>query len=570
MSKPAKTGVTIGEVARAAGVSRATVSRVMNGRSTVTQEIASHVRAVAERLNYRPSNVARSLSLGRTNSVALVVPDLGNPLFQQLLRGLMAAADEDGCRVLVADSAEDPIAEPAIAQEARLRCDAVILAAPRMAEERLRELLPLVQPAVLINRRLPDSEVPNLWVDYADGMRSIVAHLVELGHHELVYVAGPPGSASGAARSAALEEVANQHSGLKIRTIAGGSTVADGYAIADDVLATRATAAITFNDLVAFGLLARLNESGVAVPGDISIAGFDDIELARYATPSLTTAAVPQNELGRAAWYTLRDVLEPMTDGMTGLSIPADDQSAGGPAISPQPPADVQAAGWTLVEAEVAAWNATSAGSLADPAEPGAARTGTPGVAVRGAEPEPTPTGTHADASSPTISVRFVPRLEVRESTGPVPPARRYPAPSSDTAGLSRLRSGAKVQAAWRRDPASAALEALGTPLAATCPATTCPPCTAGARTSTRSTRSPARPSPSAARSTIGITTGCRSPSPTSTGRRTGAAARSSATKVRPCCPTTAGRSAARCGSPTTVRPCASAWSGSTSTAGTN
>lgn len=377
MAKPAKSGVTIGEVARAAGVSRATVSRVMNGRSTVAPDIAERVREVAESLNYRPSNVARSLSIGRTNSVALVVPDLGNPLFQQVLRGLMAAADEGGCRVLVAETAEDALAEPEIAHEARLRCDALILAAPRMAEDELIELLPLVRPAVLINRRLPGAEVPGLWVDYADGMRAIVAHLVELGHRRLVYVEGPDGSSSGAARTTALKDAVRKYPGLNVSTLPGGSTVAHGYAVADQVLATRATAAITFNDLVAFGLLARLNESGVAVPGDISVAGFDDIELARYATPSLTTAAVPQAELGRAAWHILRDVL--------------------------------------------------------------------------GAEPD--------ESSWEVDGTRFVPRLEVRASTGPVPPARRYTAPDSATAGT-------RAEAGWRQDPSGLVLEGLGTPLA--------------------------------------------------------------------------------------------------------
>ncbi|GAB3400468.1 DUF6807 family protein [Flindersiella endophytica] len=411
MAKPAKTGVTIGEVARAAGVSRATVSRVMNGRSTVAQDIAEHVREVAERLSYRPSNVARSLSIGRTNSVALVVPDLGNPLFQQILRGLMAAADEDGCRVLVAESAEDALAEPEIAHEARMRCDALILASPRMADDQLLELLPLVKPAVLINRQLDDGDVPGFWVDYADGMRSIVAHLVELGHRQIVYVEGPAGSSSGVAKAAALKASVEQYSGLDVSTLPGGSTVAHGYAIADQVLATRATAAITFNDLVAFGLLARLNESGVAVPGDISIAGFDDIELARYATPSLTTAAVPQAELGRAAWQSLRDVLR---------TEPDDEYPS--------------AADGAVVPKDGAAAVRTDGGRF--------------------------------ESSQESTGTRFVPKLEVRASTGPVPPARRFSAPSSDTAGLSRSTSGPGASAAWRSDATGLVLEGLGTPLA--------------------------------------------------------------------------------------------------------
>ncbi len=309
MARYAKSGATIAQVAAAAGVSRATVSRVMNGQSTVAEDIAARVRAAAAELRYRPSTVARGLSLGRTNSVALVVPDLGNPMFQQILRGAMAAAEPFGFRFLVAETAEHADTEAEIALEARLRCDAVILAAPRSPEEALRELLPQVEPVVLINRDVAGLDVPTVRVDYRAGVHSVVDHLVALGHRELAYVAGPRASASHALRVRALEEARERHPGLRVTTVACGSTVDDGYRVADEVLACEATGVVAFNDLVAFGLLARLNETGVDVPGDISIAGFDDIELARFATPSLTTAAVPQAELGRRAWSLLHQLV---------------------------------------------------------------------------------------------------------------------------------------------------------------------------------------------------------------------------------------------------------------------
>jgi transcriptional regulator with XRE-family HTH domain len=147
--------VTIGDVAAAAGVSRATVSRVMNGRSTVAQDIAERVRQAAESLSYRPSTAARNLALGRTRTVALVMPDVGNPVFQQILHGVMAAADQDGYRVLVADTAENQGQEAAIALEARLRCDALVLVSPRMSDDDLARLVPDVEPVVLVNRELP-------------------------------------------------------------------------------------------------------------------------------------------------------------------------------------------------------------------------------------------------------------------------------------------------------------------------------------------------------------------------------------------------------------------------------
>lgn len=324
MARFAKSGATIGQVAAAAGVSRATVSRVMNGQSTVAADIAERVRAAAAELRYRPSTVARGLSLGRTNSVALVVPDLGNPMFQQILRGAIAAAEPFGFRFLVAETAEHADTEAEIALEARLRCDALILAAPRSPEAILRELLPQVEPAVLINRDVAELDVPTVRVDYGAGVHSVVDHLVALGHRQLAYVAGPRASASHALRVRALEEARERHPGLRVTTVACGSTVDDGYRVADEVLAREATGVVAFNDLVAFGLLARLNETGVDVPGDISIAGFDDIELARYATPSLTTAAVPQAELGRRAWGLLHQLVSAQgATPSTGRSIPS-------------------------------------------------------------------------------------------------------------------------------------------------------------------------------------------------------------------------------------------------------
>ncbi|WP_277209411.1 DUF6807 family protein [Isoptericola croceus] len=309
MPRYAKSGPTISQVAAAAGVSRATVSRVMNGQATVAADIAERVRAAAAELQYRPSTVARSLSLGRTNSVALVVPDLGNPMFQQILRGAVAAAEPFGFRFLVAETAEDAGAEAEIALEARLRCDALILAAPRSPEPVLRELLSQVEPAVLVNRDVGGLDVPTVQVDYRAGVHSLVDHLVALGHRELAYVAGPRGSVSHVLRVRALEEARERHPGLRVTTVPCGSTVDDGYRVADDLLASQATAVVAFNDLVAFGLLARLNEIGVDVPADISVAGFDDVEIARFANPSLTTVAVPQADLGRRAWGLLQSLM---------------------------------------------------------------------------------------------------------------------------------------------------------------------------------------------------------------------------------------------------------------------
>ncbi|WP_407319127.1 DUF6807 family protein [Isoptericola halotolerans] len=367
-AKTRRPGVTIADVAQAAGVSRATVSRVMNGRSTVDPAISARVQEAAIELSYRPSNVARSLSLGRTTTVALVVPDLGNPVFQQILGGVSSAAGEDGYRVLVADSAEDPSAEAAIAREARHRCDALILVSPRMPDAALDALLPEVSPAVVINREVAGG-TPSLVVDYADATVQVVEHLVDLGHRRIAYLSGPAASVSDGARRRGLALCEDRHPDLEIVDITAGSDIAAGHAAAPAVLASRVTAAVAFNDLVSFGLLAALNEAGVAVPTDISVAGFDDIELARYATPGLTTVAVPQEELGRHAWRELNAVIDNTASAAdsTRFGVRLEVRASTGPvprtaaraeapvqvAAEPAPPATVpgeaeQAPAWTV------------------------------------------------------------------------------------------------------------------------------------------------------------------------------------------------------------------------------
>lgn len=304
---------TIADVAAAAGVSRATVSRVMNGRSSVEAALAARVREAAEALSYRPSNVARNLALGRTRTVAVVVPDLASPVFQQILRGVMAGAAEDGYRVLVADSEEDEQLEAAVALDARQRCDALVLVSPRLPDHELAKLVEEVEPVVLVNRALPAEggvTPPSLVFDYADATVQVVEHLVGLGHRRLAYLAGPGSLASDEQRTVGLARARTAHPDVEVHEIPAGPDVAAGHRATAAVLASRATAALAVNDLVAFGLLAGLNEAGVAVPADISVTGFDDIDLARYATPALTTAAVPQAELGRHAWRELHAVME--------------------------------------------------------------------------------------------------------------------------------------------------------------------------------------------------------------------------------------------------------------------
>lgn len=301
--------VTIADVARHAGVSPATVSRVMNGRFAGEPEVAERVQESARELSYAPSPLARSLALGRTHAIAFLVPDLANPAFQSVLAGLSKTAAADGYRVLVADSGETPSEEGPLAAEVRRRTDAIVLCAPRMPQEELSALASQLHPLVLINRSMPEVSAPSLSIDYRSGIAALAQHLHGLGHRSFAYVFGPERSASNARRERGLDDFLRDHPDVHLDRIRAGAGSEDGRAAAVAVKDSGATAALAFNDLVAIGLIGGLRELGVSVPEDISVTGFDDIPLAQYVAPALTTASVSHAELGVLAWQRMRALI---------------------------------------------------------------------------------------------------------------------------------------------------------------------------------------------------------------------------------------------------------------------
>ena len=271
---------TIADVAARAGVSLATVSRVMNGNPSVDEALAEKVRAAAEELNYSASPLARSLVLGKTNTVAAVVPDLENPTFHGVLRGPSRAAARDGYHILIADSAESVAEERILAVETRRRCDGIVLCAPRMTDADLRRLLKELKPVVLVNREARSSGTPMIAADYQTGLSELLDLLYGYGHRSLVY---PP-----ARRRAHRMLVGSQRCAIfsmsirtqRFRSCPCGVNFSDGYAAVERVLGSSATGVLAFNDLVAIGLMSALSERGLSVPGHMSVVGFDDIPFA--------------------------------------------------------------------------------------------------------------------------------------------------------------------------------------------------------------------------------------------------------------------------------------------------
>lgn len=305
----ARARAKITEVAREAGVSLSTVSRVMNGNPSVDPALADRVRAVAERLGYIADPLARSLVLGRTQTISVVVPDLANPTFQAVLRGISHAAARDGYHVLISDTEEQVSQEREIAVTTRRRTDGVILCAPRLGQDELSALLPSIAPSVVINRTPVTDDAPTVAADYGTATCALIAHLRDLGHRRLAYLSGAVDSESGVARSRAIDASVAADPDLEVLTIPAGVDFDSGAAAVDAVLACGATGVLAFNDLVAMGLLSAVTERGVRVPDDLSIAGFDGIPFAAYTTPPLTTAAVPTLRIGERAWAAMRALL---------------------------------------------------------------------------------------------------------------------------------------------------------------------------------------------------------------------------------------------------------------------
>lgn len=276
----------------------------MNGNTTVDPVLAERVRASAAELGYTANPLARSLVLGRTQTIAVVIPDLGNPTFQSILRGLSRAAALDGYHVLIADSAEQVDEERLLATQTRDRTDGLILCAPRMPQAELDALIERISPVVVINRTSATS-APTIAADYHSALSELIEHLYSLGHRHVAYLFGVTRSASNAARVLALDEALLAHPDLTVTHIEAGVDFDSGAAAAEAVEASGVTAVLAFNDLVAMGLLSTLTDRGVSVPEDISIVGFDDIPFARYTMPPLTTASVPSAQIGALAWQAI-------------------------------------------------------------------------------------------------------------------------------------------------------------------------------------------------------------------------------------------------------------------------
>lgn len=297
---------TIYDVAAACGVAPSTVSRAFARPGRVNAETAERIRRVAAEMGYRTNPLARALPTGRTSLLAMVVADVTNPFFFEILRGAEDTATSAGYTLLVTDVQESVEAERQALDRVLPMVEGLVLTTSRMSDSSIR-VAAKQRPTVVLNRSM--SDVASVATDNARGMRRAVEHLGMLGHTSITYVAGPDASWANGVRWQSLREGAHEL-GLRARRIGPfAPTQAGGLSAATELMSAPTSAVITYNDLLAIGLMRGLSSFGVSVPDDLSVVGFDNIFGADFCTPQLTTVAAPLRQLGRVAVQILLDDL---------------------------------------------------------------------------------------------------------------------------------------------------------------------------------------------------------------------------------------------------------------------
>jgi LacI family transcriptional regulator len=296
---------TIRDVARAAGVSVATVSRVFNNSGPVHEETRARVREVAGALRYSPNSAARSLITAKSNTLGVLLPDLYGEFFSEVIRGIDQTAQHNGYHVLVSSSHESQARIEDAIRAMRGRVDGLIVMSPDIDGPTLAANLPDSLPVVLLNCAVDGTSYDAISVDNFGGAYAMVRHLLSTGGTRVAIITGSSRNYDARERlrgyRAALRDAgAEQQEGWEI---AGDFTETGGYRAAREIaaLSSRPTAVFAANDAMAIGALSAFREVGLRVPEDIAVAGFDDIPMARYMSPPLTSVHVEISELGARA-----------------------------------------------------------------------------------------------------------------------------------------------------------------------------------------------------------------------------------------------------------------------------
>jgi len=294
--------VKITDVARHAGVSTATVSRVLNNNARVAPELRRQVEESVRELGYKLNVAARSLRTQRSSKILVCVPDISNPFFADIIRGAEEAAREAGFSVMLGDTGGDPELEDLYAAMLERReVDGVFILGHRIPEpirvlldERNRDFQPIVHGC----EYGPSIEIPSVHIDNMAAGGEPIRHLLDLGHREIGVITGPLDSPLSRDRLEGARVASHEVPDCRLHVREGDFSVQAGFDLTRELLGERATAIFCFSDMMAFGVLRALADEGRDCPGEVSVIGFDDIEMAGYAVPRLTTVAQPRFEIG--------------------------------------------------------------------------------------------------------------------------------------------------------------------------------------------------------------------------------------------------------------------------------
>jgi len=349
---------TLRDVAAAAGVHPATASRALNPetRLLVSEETARRVAAAAANLGYRPNPVARSLRTRRSHTVGVLIPDLTNPIFPPIVRGLEDKLAAAGYVALLGNTDADSRRERVIFEQMRARhVDGFVLATATLHDQLLAEAAAAGLPVVLMNRLAPDHDFPSVSVDNDQGARMAVAHLAGLGHTRIAHIAGPQEASTGVSRLSGFRAGMTSH-GLEAdeNLIAYSTryTIEEGTRCGRELLARPGhfTAVAAANDMLAIGCYAALEEAARRCPDDISVIGFNDMPFIDRLRPPLTSVRFPHYQLGTEAAQLLLERINSADRPVRVLYLAPELIVRGSTAAPPAPagqtgPADTREAG---------------------------------------------------------------------------------------------------------------------------------------------------------------------------------------------------------------------------------
>jgi len=318
--------ITIKDIAKKAGVSHATVSRALNGNTIIPESTAAGIRDLAQAMGYSPSAAARGLKTNRSHVIGVIVSHIDNPYFGEIVQGIEDAIQGTRYSLFFASSHLNPENEKNIVRAfAEHRVEGVIICSVTVGGQQAEALRQHGIPIVVINNQSPEKYSYSIAHDDLDGARQVTRHLIGLGHRRIAFLGNE------LAERINQERLAGFHMELKSAGIrpepalvlrCGGSEIADGQAGMQQLLthSPLPSAVFCFNDLMAIGALKALTQAGISVPGQVSLAGFDNIEYSAYTQPPLTTFDQPKRDIGSQAARLLLDRIQ--ADGNNGNGEP--------------------------------------------------------------------------------------------------------------------------------------------------------------------------------------------------------------------------------------------------------